>query len=234
MSELDKITNSFEETLKDTDLQNATIGLAESLTDSLLIDGAAKDIPIIGTIVGIYKAALGVRERLFLKKIIYFISELRSIPIKKRNTVITKIDSSNKYRTRVGEKLLFIIDKCEDHEKAQLISRLFLAFIENKINYSEFLRSASIIERAFLEDIFWFINGDWKFLDIEEIEGDLNSGLFMIKPNEINVRDQDDWKLASEPYIVEGGDFYAEITPIGAKIRELLSAYIPDNIAKGI
>jgi hypothetical protein len=53
MSELDKITNSFEETLKDTDLQNATIGLAESLTDSLLIDGAAKDIPIIGTIVGI-------------------------------------------------------------------------------------------------------------------------------------------------------------------------------------
>ena len=234
MSELNEISNSFTETLKDTDLQNVTIDLAESLTDSMLDDSLAKEIPIIGTVVGIYKTAIGIRERLFLKKVIYFIAELGSISKDKRKKLITKIDSSKKYRTKVGEKLLYIIDKCEDHEKVKLISRLFLAFLKEEINYSEFLRSASIIDRAFFEDIIWFVNGDWKHLSAEEIEGDLNSGLFVMKPDEIMVRDQDDWKRASDPYIVEGGELYAEATPTGEIIRKVLKTYIPHDIAYSI
>jgi hypothetical protein len=72
MSELKKLSNSFSQTLKDSDLQNATIGLSEVFVDSLIDDGVARDIPIIGTVIGIGKASMGIKEILFLKKIIYF------------------------------------------------------------------------------------------------------------------------------------------------------------------
>jgi hypothetical protein len=70
MSELNKLSNSFCHTLKDSDLQNVTIGLAEVFADRLIEEGIAKDIPIIGTVIGLGKASMGIKEILFLKKII--------------------------------------------------------------------------------------------------------------------------------------------------------------------
>ena len=68
MIELKKFINSLEKTIKDSDLHNVTIGLSETLIDSLIDDGICKDIPIIGSILGVGKVALGVRERFFFKK----------------------------------------------------------------------------------------------------------------------------------------------------------------------
>ena len=47
--------------------------------------------------------------------------EIKNISATKRRDMINKIDNSGKFRTKVGEKLLYIIDKCEDHEKSQII-----------------------------------------------------------------------------------------------------------------
>jgi hypothetical protein len=110
MSELNKLSDSLEHTLKDSDLQNVTISLAEVFTDSLMENGIAKDIPIIGTVIGLGKTAVGVKESLFLKKVIYFISELSNIEASKRHEMIDKIDRSGKFRIMVGEKLLYIIE----------------------------------------------------------------------------------------------------------------------------
>ncbi|MBS4068028.1 MAG: hypothetical protein KGZ62_05470 [Sulfurimonas sp.] len=84
MPELKEFTNALEKTLKDSDLQEVTTGLAEVFIDNLIKDGIVKDIPIIGTVVGFGKVIYGIREQLFLKKIIYFISEVKDIPADKR------------------------------------------------------------------------------------------------------------------------------------------------------
>ena len=221
MPELKELTNSFEKTLKDSDLQNVTTSLSEVALDSLMEDGVLKDIPVIGTIVGAGKVALGIRERLFLKKIIYFISELKIIPTTKRLGMIEKIDSSQKYRIKVGEKLLFIIEKCDDYEKSQIIARLFSAFIEEIITYDEFLRSASVVERIITEDLMKFVNDDWDRLNIDEAGEYLNSGLAILESPEISVEDQWDHK-ASDKYIVNGGELTAYISNIGLVIRKVL------------
>jgi len=130
MTELKELAKSLDKTIKHTDLQNVTVDLSEVLIDSLIDDGIAKDIPIIGTIVGLGKATLGIRDSLFLKKVIYFISEIKNIPANTRNQMIDKIDSSKEYKIKVGEKLLYIIDKCEDHQKSSIIARLFVGFIK--------------------------------------------------------------------------------------------------------
>ena len=236
MSELDNLSKSLEHTLKNSDLQNITIGLAEVFTDSLMKDGIAKDIPIIGTVIGLGKASIGIKEILFLKKIIYFISELKNISITKRYEMIDKIDTSGKFRTRVGEKLLYIIDKCEDHEKSQLIAILFSAFLSEKISYEEFLRASHIVDQVMLEDLKWFVTCGWEKEDgwglrLEDREGHLaldeagniaTSGLVELVSPEVMIRDQDDWKRADEKYIVEGSELTVRISDIGKKIQDIL------------
>ncbi|MCP4267955.1 MAG: hypothetical protein GY777_20695 [Candidatus Brocadiaceae bacterium] len=221
MPELKELTNSFDKTLKDSDLQNVTTSLSEVALDSLMEDGITKDIPVIGTIVGAGKFALGIRERLFLKKIIYFISELKIISTTKRLRMIEIIDSSQKYRIKVGEKLLYIIEKCDDYEKSQIIARLFSAFIEKIITYDEFLRSAAVVERIDTEDLMKFVNDDWDRLNIDEAGEYLNSGLAVLESPEIYVEDQWDHKV-SDKYIVNGAELTAYISTIGLVIRKLL------------
>lgn len=213
MTELKEYSNSLEETLKDSNLQNVSTGLAEVVVDRLIDEGIAKDIPIIGTVVGLGKIALGIKERLFLKKIIYFISELKNISPKNRKHLVDKINSSGKFRVDVGEKLLFIIDRCEDHEKAQYIARMFAAFICEKISYEDFLRSASIIDRIMLEDLIWFVSEDDGCFVYEEMDDLINSGLFNIS---VVDQRQYDLKLPTE-YKLE-----ADISNVGMKIRDVL------------
>jgi len=71
MSGIKTLSKSFEQTLKNCDLQNASISLSEVFADSLMEDSIAKEIPIIGTVISLGKATLGIKESLFLKKIIY-------------------------------------------------------------------------------------------------------------------------------------------------------------------
>ena len=213
MPELVEYSNSLEKTIKDIDLQSVTIGLSEVFLDELMDNGIAKHIPIIGTVVGLGKTALGIKERLFLKKIIYFISELKNIPPDKRRRMIEKIDSSGKFRTKVGEKLLFIIDNCEDHEKAQVIARLFTAFLSQKLSYQEFLRSSSIVERTMLEDLNWFINHKYDDFMYEEVGDLVNSGLFSI---EVVDRQDYDHKVPSSY------ELRVYLNEIGEKIRNIL------------
>lgn len=213
MPELREYSNSLEKTLKDSDLQSVTVGLAEVFLDNLIDEGIVNDIPIIGTVVGLGKVTLGIKERLFLKKIIYFISELRSIPPNKRKQMVDKIDSSGAFRTRVGEKLLYILDSCEDHEKAQIVARLFAAFITQELSYQEFLRSSSIIERTMLEDLNWFINYEYDDFGIEEAGDLINTGLFSLA-----IEDPRDRDLKAP----RGYELRVYLNEIGVKMREIL------------
>ena len=130
MNDLKTLSGSFENTLKSSDLNNIAADFSEVALDQMIADGAFKDLPIIGTIVNIGKATTSVRDYLFLKKVIGFLTTLEGIPTKDRKEMIEKIDSSGKFRIKVGEKLLFLIDKCQDHEKAKVVARLFAAVIK--------------------------------------------------------------------------------------------------------
>ncbi|MBU4316124.1 MAG: hypothetical protein KKF30_02485 [Proteobacteria bacterium] len=240
MSEINSLSSSLEHTLKDSDLHNVTISLAEVFVDSLMEEGVAKDIPIIGTVIGLGKTAIGIKESLFLKKIIYFISELRNISAAKRHEIIDKIDKSGKFRTKVGEKLLYIIDRCDDHEKSQIVARLFSAFLLETISYEEFLRASYIVDHLMNDDLKWFIQsgwekeGSWKdnvhvnyehgYLKIDEVGKIATSGLVEIVSPEIRVEDQWDRK-SGDKYIVEGSELSVRITDIGKKIKEILKDF---------
>ena len=228
MNKLKNLSDSFDETIKDSNLAEINADLYEVLIDSFLKDGIVKDIPIIGTILKLSKFSMSLKEHLFLKKIIYFISELKDISPKDRNKMISELDESKVHRIKVGEKLIYIIDKCEDHVSIEYVAKFFKSSLLNKISYSDFLRCTSIIQNIFIEDFECFVKSEnlerekernEYFSDIEM--NFVSAGLCGRDNGEISVRDQDDWK-ASDKYVVVGGRETLFITEIGKKIKDIL------------
>jgi len=224
------LSNSFEETLKDSDLQNVAGNLSELIIDSVMKDGVLKDIPVISTIIGLSNIGIKISDRILLNKIISFLFEIKSIPNSKREEMVNKIDNSEKYKIKVGEKILLIIDKCNDYENSQYVAKLFSAYIAEKINYDNFLRGANIIQSVQINDFkdflklnknkFRYTFGNLIYDDVKYL---MHVGLFESNTEEINVREQDDWKNASQPYIVEGGEVTYDITELGKTLYDALN-----------
>ncbi len=229
MNEINKLSKSLEETLKDSDLQNVTIDLAETFSDSILDAGLFRDIPIIGTIVGLTKTTMSLNDRLLIKKLIYFISELKDIDIKKRNRLISSIDDSENQKIKVGEKLLYIIDKCDDHIIAKYISILFSAFLKEEIIYSEFLRGSVIIQKLLVQDLEEFIKSDANMIQtikynkgVSDFQNSLIvSGICATETEPVSVKDHYDYK-SEEKYLVEGGNLIIYLTDIGRTLKKTL------------
>lgn len=121
--------------------------------DSLLQDGLLKDIPVVGSLVSLVKFGKGVKDALFTKKLLAFLYALKDIPLKERIQMIDELNASEAYRGRVGERLVVVLDRLDDLDKAQVIGKLFGATIEKKISFEQFLRLSMIVDRGFLPDL---------------------------------------------------------------------------------
>jgi len=232
MNEIKKLSNSLEETIKDSNLQDVTADLAETFTDTLLKEGILKDIPIIGTILSLTRVTINLNDRLLIKKLIYFISELKTIDPEKRKRLIEEIDNSDKQRIKVGEKLLYIIDKCDDHTYAKYVAILFSAFLNEDMTYEEFLRGCSILQRLLIQDIELLIKTKVSELETQLTKHDrgvtdfqnslITAGILATHIDSVSVRDQDDYKQ-TDKYVVEGGDQIIYLTDIGHKLKLVLT-----------
>lgn len=182
------IQDSFDLTLTNSNLQNLSIDIMELTIDSVLNEGLIKEIPILGTIANLSKFRANIHDRLFLKKILFFLNQLKDISADKRKKMIDNIDYSKKYRIKVGEKLLYIIDSCDDYEISELISIVFGAYIEEKITYDEFLKTASVLKNLDMNDFRWFVKErKYYYFNLGDIGDLINSGLFELSYEEINV-----------------------------------------------
>ncbi|AZQ59735.1 hypothetical protein EJ994_13360 [Maribacter sp. MJ134] len=143
-----KLQEKIETVVKTEEIQSVSIDLAESVVDLALDDGLLRDIPLIGSIVGLSKGYFTIKDRLLTKKLLYFLTELQTIPLEERQKQIKKINSSEKYESSVGDKLLFVIDKAEDSRIASLIGKLFRLNILSKLSYNTFISCTQIINTS--------------------------------------------------------------------------------------
>ena len=151
------VLESFDETIVDSDLSGIPADLLEKSIDAIMEDGILQSIPIVRTIAGAIKTAGNIQDRLFLNKILSFLFHLKDVDAYQRQEMINNIDRSGIYQVRVGQKLLYIIDKCDDHTKSAYVARIFKAFIQRRISYSEFLRTVYAINNISSEDLQAFL-----------------------------------------------------------------------------
>ena len=220
MNSIIKLPETLKETLVESDLSSIVIDGAEITIDQFLSNGIIKEIPIINTLVSIVKGTQSVGNYLFLKKMVSFLNEVKDIPIEKRRCVIQKIEESKKYRNKVGEQLLFILDPCEDNIKAENIAYWFKAFINQQINYSEFLQGASAINKITTEDFYAFITENVEFFYDNSIY--IGAGLTFMSMEDVSVENIESGDWDENPKLqVFGGELEVELTNIGHKIREV-------------
>lgn len=201
------------EAIKDENVHGLLVELGEVAIDATIMDGIMKDVPLLGSILGITKTALSIKDKLFCKKLRSFLLQIESIDEKIRTEQIERIENDPKYKTKVGENLLYIIDKCDGNEKAIYVGQLFRYYLEQKIDYNEFLRASKCVESVFAYDLKRFIVEEWDVKDIEDCGDLVASGLMTL----YYLPDQQTWAN------VGNGTLKAKRSSIGRKIQELLS-----------
>lgn len=134
-------------------LTSIATDLGEVALDSVLNDGIAKDIPILGSLVNLYKSGVNIKEHIFHKKIEGLIDNIANITDKELSIFNSQFDNDPEFRVRVAEHLTIIVDRIDDLEKTKYLAKAFSAFVKGKIDFEQFRRIARAIERCMIEDL---------------------------------------------------------------------------------
>ncbi len=135
------------------ELNNLALDLSEVGLDLFLDEGFIKDLPVVGTIVQLFKTGLDIRDRIFLAKVALFLFRLKEVPSKDRHSFEQKVINDAKYKKKVGLALVLILERLDDLEKPDMIAKCFSNYISNKITFTQFRRLSSAIDLAFIDDL---------------------------------------------------------------------------------
>jgi len=161
-------SNAIENIIKAPELKNIITDYGEIFADSFIKDSTLKDIPLIGTLLNLINFGNSINKNITAKKIFNFLFHLSKIPENKRNIKINQINSSKKYQHKVGETLFEILDKIDSEGKPEILGRLFVEVIEERIDYTTFLKIAHLLKFIFYYDLIklrnvyngTYVNGD--------------------------------------------------------------------------
>ena len=98
-------------------------------------------------------ATRNIRDRLFLKKVFNFYLGAAEATPEEREEFCKKIEDDIKYKKKVGESLLLLIERHERFEKSFMLGRLLAIQIKGLISHEDFMRLASAVDRSTLEDL---------------------------------------------------------------------------------
>lgn len=195
----------------------------EITIDGILKEGLLKEIPVVNTLTACIKTGRTIKDFLFMKKVLSFLHGIKDVAPDKRAEMIDEIDSSDEYKIKVGEKILYILDSCEDYEKAGNIAFFFKVYLQGKISYDDFIRGSSIINRITTADLREFALSKENKIEDTTLMG---AGLTYIdyyppefvKGETFYIEQLEEGH--EEPDKIEGGNIVIELTEIGRLIRK--------------
>jgi hypothetical protein len=129
-------------------LDIAEIGL-DNIFDNKIID----EVPVLKTIAATCKIGLNIRDRYFARKLISFINNFRADRLSNEdyNEFKTSMEDK-KYRDKVTETIIVKIDALDSINKTIILSKLFNAFLNKRINWEEFLEFSNVANYLVKED----------------------------------------------------------------------------------
>lgn len=155
--------------------------IGEIMIDSVLEDGVLKDVPILGTLVGVGKCVKNLYDASFAKRLIAFLIPLSNITPEQRTEAIYKWQNDENYRGKVGDTILGMINRCDDAVKAQWLSKLFIELVVRR-NWSRlFMRAEKTLSSLSVMDVQAFLNipdNHYYSITEQECEPFIGSGLY--------------------------------------------------------
>lgn len=149
---------------------------AEFSLDRVLDDEIVKDLPVVDTVVKLYRMAVGVQGYVFAKKVRRFLTELATIPQEDRDQFAQQIENDQKEQTRISEVLIVLLDKLDDIQKTPLLARAFGGYVRSEYDFPTFQRLAAAIDRCLVLDLA-FLERLSKPSALEPFIGDVLAGV---------------------------------------------------------
>ena len=146
---MEKLDDTMLETLK-TDLSGVSADYMEIGLDAILEDGLLKDIPVVNSIILLYKTGVNIRERFLIKKLLVFLTSLSDTTTEERLEFIQKHE---KQSAKIGEELIVLLDRLDHVNKPEYVARLFKHYLNEDINLITYHRLCQIVDRCFIEDL---------------------------------------------------------------------------------
>lgn len=195
--------------------------LAEVGLDTILEDGILKEVPILSTAISIYKIGSSIAERHHLKKLVVFLDEINKgiIDESKRIEYQQKFEENKKFRNKELEYILILIERYISYDKPQMLAKLFLAYLDNKVTWMEFAKYAEIIDRLFDGDLHYLNVRVLRSIGSDDVAVDSVLRLLavgLVVQRQMHISDDGDGNVE-----IHNGEGY-EITPLGAKLMTIL------------
>ena len=209
------LSMSMEQTVEYSNLE--FVGdIGEILLDTVLDDGVLKEIPVLGTIVGVGKCIKNVYDIRFAKKLIAFLFPIKNVPPRQRAEALRRWETDDNYRGKVGDTLLGMIERCDDTVKAVWLSKLFYELVLRRNCSRLFMRAEKTLSALSVMDIQAFLNmpkEHYSRIREEECEPFIGSGLYQ-NPKITDIR---------EDGSIDLDDKECESTEIGIWIYNVLN-----------
>jgi hypothetical protein len=172
---VNNLSDSFKNTISLSNLGELAKETAEVTMDTFLKEGVLKELPIVGSLIGVWKTGLAIRDYRFVKKLLLFLDESSKLSFEKRERIIEQLEETE-FQSEAGEKLLAILDQLETGSKAKLLGKSLVLFGNKAITKEEFWRVAYIIEKLPMADILAL--KDWKNNSLNKVE-DIRRHLYL-------------------------------------------------------
>ncbi len=138
--------------VKDSDAKGLFCEYAEIALDAAIDPSLLKDIPVAGTLVSVGNIAFTIKDRIFLKKVGRFLNSIQDIPQAQVDAFLADLEQQG-IKEKVGEKLLLLLDKQEELDKAMWLGILFSAYVRGEISRDDFDLLSHAVTAAFLGDL---------------------------------------------------------------------------------
>jgi len=126
----------------------------DDISSDLLHNEALSKVPVVGIAVGLAKGALGVRDRLYIRKLLSFLLETSKASDEERKQYAQKLAENPKEHKRASEAVLEILDRITSAEKAKMVGKIFRAYmVEGTVTTNQLQYLSEIIDKAYLQDL---------------------------------------------------------------------------------
>lgn len=212
--------------IKDSNFHSIAKDSFEVIIDSFLEDGITKDIPCMAMLSGVINFNNSLKDRMFLKKMIAFLIHSEATTPEERLKVIQEIDDSKEHKIKVGEKLMYIIEKFDDHIKAAIFGYLYKEFTLRKLRYNDLLRCALVLDKCLVVELDFFLKSEAQTeYNLEQHSELLDWGLLSLAPLDMTLE-----KHGSDEAKLEGAQLILKVSKAGRLLRSHLTEYLEDQL----
>ena len=151
------LNRAFTETIASKGFQGIIFDSMGISIEKILENELLNKVSVIKWYISYCKIGAGINERFNIKKILTFFNQLNDVSDSEKQNFLNYIENEKEYRDDIFEKILIILEKLDEVEKAQIIGNLFKARMRGKIDLDEFFQLSSVVQRSYFKELKSFI-----------------------------------------------------------------------------